>query len=76
MWAAEVLKGIDLKIKEGEPVVLFGPNGSGKTTLLMTLMGFSGYEVTHRQLDWSPVKRLRSLTGGNVDFREFGNHGR
>ena len=35
----EVLKGIDLSIKEKEVVVIIGPSGSGKSTLLRHLLG-------------------------------------
>lgn len=39
-WMAfKVLKGFELKIKQGEFVVILGPSGSGKTTLLNIMSG-------------------------------------
>ncbi|NMU26581.1 amino acid ABC transporter ATP-binding protein, partial [Vibrio parahaemolyticus] len=33
----EVLKGIDLDIKQGEIIVIIGSSGTGKSTLLRTV---------------------------------------
>ncbi len=33
----EVLKGLDIRIKQGEVVVMIGPSGSGKSTFLRTM---------------------------------------
>jgi Fe-S cluster assembly ATP-binding protein len=42
----EILKGVDLRIGQGETHALMGPNGSGKSTLAYTLMGHPKYHVT------------------------------
>ena len=42
----EILKGLNLEIKEGETHALMGPNGNGKSTLLAAIMGNPKYTVT------------------------------
>ncbi len=42
----EVIKGVNLTIREGEFHVLMGPNGSGKTTLSKAIMGHPKMKVT------------------------------
>jgi Fe-S cluster assembly ATP-binding protein len=42
----EILKGIDLVVRQGESHAIMGPNGSGKSTLSNVIMGRPGYTVT------------------------------
>lgn len=42
----EILKGVNLIVKEGETIALLGPNGHGKSTLLAAIMGNPKYKVT------------------------------
>lgn len=47
----EILKDINLDIKDGQKVVLFGPNGSGKSTLFKVIMGLDGYKIKKGKIE-------------------------
>ena len=63
----EILRGINLTVRQGEVHAIMGRNGSGKTTLAYALMGHPAYEVTAGEVLWkghdvlklSPDKRSR-----------------
>src|SRR5512147_2512678 len=46
----EILKGVNLRVKQGEVHALMGPNGTGKSTLAYTLMGHPNYQVTEGEV--------------------------
>ena len=45
-----VLRGVDLKIGEGEVHVIMGPNATGKSTLLASIMGLRRYRIVNGRI--------------------------
>jgi Fe-S cluster assembly ATP-binding protein len=64
----EIIKGVNLVVRQGEVHAIMGPNGTGKSTLAYTLMGHPSYEVTdgeawfkeHNILEMEPDERSKS----------------
>ncbi len=61
----EILKGVNLTVRQGEVHALMGPNGSGKSTLSYALMGHPSYEVTEGTVQIDGV----DLAGMEADER-------
>jgi polar amino acid transport system ATP-binding protein len=72
----DVLKGIDLKVRRADRVVIVGPSGCGKSTLLRCVNGlerltsgklwFDGIDLTGHDID---LTRLRKRVG--IVFQQF-----
>jgi len=64
----EIIKGLNLTVKNGEVAAIMGPNGSGKSTLSYVIAGRDDYEVTEGDilyngasiLDMDPAERAAS----------------
>jgi general L-amino acid transport system ATP-binding protein len=72
----QALKGIDMEVKKGEVIVIFGPSGSGKSTFIRTINRLEehqrgtiivdGIELTH---DVRNIAAIRSEIG--MVFQQF-----
>src|SRR5690606_17450975 len=64
----EIIRGLNLTVKNGEVAAIMGPNGSGKSTLSYILAGREDYEVTEGDilyngesiLEMDPAERAAS----------------
>jgi len=68
----EVLKGIDLQIREGEFVSIMGSSGSGKSTLLNILGILDDYDNGEYELNGTLIKNLSQAQAANYRNKFIG----
>jgi len=56
----QVIKGVNLKIQDGEFISLLGPSGCGKTTCLRMIAGFEQQDSGHILLDGKELDKIPS----------------
>lgn len=72
----EILKGVDLSLKQGTLNILMGPNGSGKSTISNVIMGNPNYLVSEGsiEVDGEDIIELetheRALLGLFMSFQD------
>lgn len=54
----EILKGVNLVVKQGEVHAIMGPNGTGKSTLAYSIMGHPAYTITQGEVFFKGVNIL------------------
>ena len=57
---SQVLRGVSLKVKEGQVVALLGRNGMGKTTTVRSIMGLTPARSGTIRFDGKDITRLES----------------
>ena len=57
---AEILKGVNLDVRQGEVVVILGPSGSGKSTFLRCINGLEEIQGGEVKLDGEPISGLKN----------------
>lgn len=67
-----VLKGIDLKVEEGEYVSIMGASGSGKSTLLNILGILDNYDTGEYYLDGKLIKDLSETEAAHYRNKTIG----
>ena len=67
-----VLKGVDLRIREGELVSIMGSSGSGKSTLLNILGILDAYDSGTYTLDGQPVTKLAETAAARLRNKMLG----
>jgi zinc transport system ATP-binding protein len=60
------LRGVNLEVKQGEYIGIFGPNGSGKTTLLTTILGLK--EPVEGSVELFGSHNLKNMRKGGIGY--------